>query len=146
MTPADPRPRCLSACGPPAGRAARAHRERAAGRKPRGSQAACQASRRRQGSFRLWGKAGKTGPQKPGAGRALLPPPPKCERWALWRVPALRFPVTESALPSFLRPAFSRGRAACGRLGPVLPESWNSWQGGVCPVTRTVCRESDGRR
>lgn len=119
-----------------------------------GSQAACQAlrrrlrlwlPRRRQGGFGLWGKAGQTGPQKPRAGRELLPPPPKCERRELWRAPALRFPVTESALPSFLRPAFSRESAACGRLGPVLPESWKSWQGGVCPVTRTVCWESDGR-
>lgn len=149
----DPRTPARAACQPAAHRRA-ARRVRTASVQPGGSRgvagrlpgfAALWLPRRRQDGFRLWGKAGKTGPQKPRAGRELLPPPPKCERRALWRAPTLRFPVTESALPSFLRPAFSRERAACGRLGPVLPESWNSWQGGVCPVTRTVCWESDGR-
>lgn len=72
----DPRPRSLSACGPPAASVARAHSERAAWRKPRG--------RGRPGfaapSLAL-GKAGKTGPQKPHANPEL------CNRLAFLHSP-----------------------------------------------------------
>lgn len=74
----DPRPRSLSACGPPAASVARAHSERAAGRKPRGRHRPrpCFAAP----SLAL-GKAGKTGPQKPHANPEL------CNRLAFLHSP-----------------------------------------------------------
>lgn len=72
--------------GPPAGRIARARRERAGGRKPRGRSLPGSAARR----LELWlfqGKAGKTGPQNPTLSPELyvaeagLPPPPEGWHW-----------------------------------------------------------------
>lgn len=164
MTPEDSRTPARASCQPATHRWA-AWRVRTVSVQPGGSRGVAVA---RASRLLLWlwpgsglalalGKAGKTGPQNPTSsvvapssvvGKAFSTSLVLAQGVSA-RPLALTLPSSgprglKACFPSlFIRLAVSRESAAWVLVGWALTESWISWQGGVGPVTRTVCLESD---